>query len=31
LLALGVYFFFKFRIKMMEKENETGFPISQQK
>ena len=30
LLALGVYMFFKFRIKMMEKENETDFRIEQQ-
>jgi len=31
LLALAVFVYFKFRIKMIEKENETGFPTSQQK
>jgi hypothetical protein len=30
LLALGVYLFFKSRIKMMEKENEPGVHTEQQ-
>jgi phage shock protein PspC (stress-responsive transcriptional regulator) len=30
LLALGVYLFFKFRIKMMERENEPGVHTEQQ-
>jgi len=31
LLALGVFLFFKFRIKMMERENDPRFPTEQQK
>jgi large-conductance mechanosensitive channel len=31
LLALAVFMYFKSRIKMIEKEKETGFPTEQQK
>jgi flagellar basal body-associated protein FliL len=31
LLAVAVFVYFKFRIKMIEKENEPGFPTEQQK
>jgi hypothetical protein len=31
LLAWAVFMYFKFRIKVMERENESGFPTEQQK